>query len=167
MSYKTTLVRLSVCPSVKKLSQDWIIIFFWYCTWCYLTIISTDEARYLNKIFGCPNFSRRGQNRPQNYNHGHNILRIFWCFTTFSFHHKWNKTLLLVINWYMRVASRVVERLKNWDLLPTAFSPLVGLSCPHKKKKNRILVNQESSMPKLYGIKPSAQSSCPPKNFCQ
>ena len=36
----------SVCPSarpsVTKFSQDWIISFFWYCPWWWLTIISSD-----------------------------------------------------------------------------------------------------------------------------
>ena len=26
-------VPLSICPSVAKFSQDWIISFCWYCTW--------------------------------------------------------------------------------------------------------------------------------------
>ena len=47
------------------------------------------------------------------YNHGHNIYENFWCFTKFSFHHKWNEAWLLVINWYIRVASRVAERLNT------------------------------------------------------
>ena len=40
----------------------------------------------------------------------------FWCFTKFSFHHKWNEAWLLVINWYIRVASRVAKLLKTSDL---------------------------------------------------
>ena len=28
-----TLISLSVRPSVTKFSQDWIIRFYWYCTW--------------------------------------------------------------------------------------------------------------------------------------
>ena len=31
------------------------------------------------------------------YNHGNNIVGFF-CFTKFSFHHKWNEEQLLVIN---------------------------------------------------------------------
>ena len=33
--------RPSVRPSVTKFFQDWIISFFWYCTW-WLTMISSD-----------------------------------------------------------------------------------------------------------------------------
>ena len=32
----------SVCLSVTKFSQDWIISFFWSCTWSQLTMISID-----------------------------------------------------------------------------------------------------------------------------
>ena len=38
------------------------------------------------------------------YNHDHNILRLF---------DKWSEAWLLVINWYIRVASWVAERLKT------------------------------------------------------
>ena len=31
-SYEIRLVRPSVCPSVIKFYQDWIVSFFWYCT---------------------------------------------------------------------------------------------------------------------------------------
>ena len=31
-SYKITLIRLSIYPSVTKFSQYWISSFFWYCT---------------------------------------------------------------------------------------------------------------------------------------
>ena len=41
-SYEITLVRLPVRPSVTKFSQDWIISFFWYCTWWSLTMIPSD-----------------------------------------------------------------------------------------------------------------------------
>ena len=41
-SYEITLVRLPVRPSVTKSSQDWIISFFWYCTWWSLTMIPSD-----------------------------------------------------------------------------------------------------------------------------
>ena len=43
-----------------------------------------------------------------NYDHFEN----FWCFTKFSFHHKWNEVWLLVINGYIRVALQVVKWLK-------------------------------------------------------
>ena len=53
-------VRLSVClsvrPSVTKVSQDWIISFFWYCT-LYLV---TDKARSLKKKICRPEFSPNG-----------------------------------------------------------------------------------------------------------
>ena len=38
------------------------------------------------------------------------ILRIFWDFLIF--HQKWNDVRLLPTKWYIRVASRVAERLK-------------------------------------------------------
>ena len=49
-SCEITLVRLSVCPSLK-ISQDWMISFFWFLhddtlPW-YLV---TDEARFLKKF---------------------------------------------------------------------------------------------------------------------
>ena len=34
----------------------------------------------------------------------------------FIFNHKWNETWLFVINWYIRVASRVAELLKTCNL---------------------------------------------------
>ena len=53
---RSTLVKqrpikslLSICPSVTKFSQDWIISFLWYCTWWSLTIIIywlTSSARW-------------------------------------------------------------------------------------------------------------------------
>ena len=59
-------VRLSVClsvrPSVTKVSQDWIISFFWYCT-LYLV---TDKARSLKKKCGGPSFRPTGLNQVQN-----------------------------------------------------------------------------------------------------
>ena len=39
----------------------------------------------------------------------------FWWLSKFSFHHKWNKAWLLVINWYIRVASGVAICLKTLD----------------------------------------------------
>ena len=57
-------VCLSVCPSVIKFSQDWIISFFWYCTWWYLV---TEKARFLieKKIYG-PNLGLTGLNQAHN-----------------------------------------------------------------------------------------------------
>ena len=46
-------------------------------------------------------------------NHGHNIVRIFDVLANFPFT---NEAWLLVINWYIRVASRVAELLKTQDL---------------------------------------------------
>ena len=50
------------------------------------------------------------------YNHGHNILRIFYVLPI-SLSHKWNEAWLLVTNCYIRVASRVAERLKTLRIL--------------------------------------------------
>ena len=44
------------------------------------------------------------------------IMFIFWWLSKFSFHHKWNKVWLLVINWYIWVASWVAKWLKTLDL---------------------------------------------------
>ena len=38
---------------------------------------------------------------------------IFWNFLIVFWYHKWNKASLLVIKWYLRIASRVVERLET------------------------------------------------------
>ena len=59
----------SVLPSVTKLSQDWIISFFWYCAWWLLTIISSDwRSQIFEKKWkiGDRNFGQMGQNRTQN-----------------------------------------------------------------------------------------------------
>ena len=32
----------SLRPSLTKFSQDWILRFFWYCTWWQVTVISND-----------------------------------------------------------------------------------------------------------------------------
>ena len=40
-------------------------------------------------------------------------MMIFDVLTKFPFTTKWNEAWLLVINWYIRVASRVAERLKK------------------------------------------------------
>ena len=40
-------------------------------------------------------------------------FETFWWLRKFSFHHKWNEAWLLVINWYIRVASWVAQRLKG------------------------------------------------------
>ena len=44
-SYETTLIRLSV----TKFSQERSLVFFWYCTWSWLTMISGD---WRSQIFG-------------------------------------------------------------------------------------------------------------------
>ena len=43
------------------------------------------------------------------------IFSEFLVFTKFSLHHKGDKSRLLVINWYILVASRVAKRLKTSD----------------------------------------------------
>ena len=43
-------------------------------------------------------------------------FETFWWLSKFSFHHKWNGAWLLVKNWYIRIVSRVTERLKTWDV---------------------------------------------------
>ena len=43
-------------------------------------------------------------------NHGHNILRIFDILPNFQFTLSETKSGLLVINWYIPVASRVAEQ---------------------------------------------------------
>ena len=40
------------------------------------------------------------------------IFENFLFFTNFSFRRKLNEAWLLIINWYIAVASRVAERLK-------------------------------------------------------
>ena len=44
------------------------------------------------------------------------IFWAFWWLNKFYFHHKWNETSLLVLNWYITVALRDVARLNTWDL---------------------------------------------------
>ena len=39
-------------------------------------------------------------------------FETFWWLGKFSLHRKWNEAWLLVINWYMQVASRGAEQLK-------------------------------------------------------
>ena len=44
------------------------------------------------------------------------MVIIFWqflIFHQFSFYHKWNEAWLLVINWYIHVASRATEQVKT------------------------------------------------------
>ena len=41
-NHSRPFVRPSVRLSVTKLSQDWVISFFWYCTWWQLTMIASD-----------------------------------------------------------------------------------------------------------------------------
>ena len=54
-SFETTLVRLSVRPSVSssvtKFSQDCIVNFFWYCTWWSLNYMVL--TRMLDSLAGC------------------------------------------------------------------------------------------------------------------
>ena len=50
-SYETTHIRLSV----TKFSQDWIISFFWYCTWSWLTMMSGDWRSQIFGEIGGPN----------------------------------------------------------------------------------------------------------------
>ena len=50
-SYEIILVRLSLCPSVAKFSQDWIISFLWYCLWWQLTMISSNWSHIFEKLF--------------------------------------------------------------------------------------------------------------------
>ena len=67
-SYEITLVRLSVRPSFTKCSKDWIISFFWYCTWWLLTMISSDWRRQIfEKNIVDPNLDQRDKNYAQNY----------------------------------------------------------------------------------------------------
>ena len=40
-------------------------------------------------------------------------FETFWWFRKFFFRHKWNEAWLLVIKWYIRVASRVDEQLET------------------------------------------------------
>ena len=70
--YEITLVRLyirssvypSVRPSVTKFSQDWIISFFWHCTWRYRTMISIYwRSQILEKKIGGANLGQMGQNQ--------------------------------------------------------------------------------------------------------
>ena len=44
------------------------------------------------------------------------ILWDFWWMSKFSFHHKWNEAWLLLVNWYIRVASQVAENLGNLEI---------------------------------------------------
>ena len=47
------------------------------------------------------------------------MFNISWDFLMVEqifFHHKWNEAWLLVMNWYMRIALRDVERIKIWIL---------------------------------------------------
>ena len=44
------------------------------------------------------------------------MVIILWEFLMFSFHHKWNEAWLLVINWYIQVASQVASWLKTWEI---------------------------------------------------
>ena len=76
VSYEITLICLSVRPSVTKVSQDWIISFFWYCT-LYLV---TDKARSLKKKCGGPSFRPTGLNQVQN-----EIFRLFFQICIVSF----------------------------------------------------------------------------------
>ena len=68
--------RLSVRPSVTKVSQDWIISFFWYST-LYLV---TDKATSLKKKYGGPSFRPTGLNQVQN-----EIFRLFFQICIVSF----------------------------------------------------------------------------------
>ena len=43
------------------------------------------------------------------------IFWDFWCFTKFSFHHKWNEARLLVIN--MVYTSYLTSFQTTWDLI--------------------------------------------------
>ena len=66
VSYEITLVRLlsvrlSVCLTITKLSQEWIISFFWYCTWWWLTMLYSDwRGHIVEKTFGGQNLSPAG-----------------------------------------------------------------------------------------------------------
>ena len=48
--------------------------------------------------------------------HFHNILRLFDVLPNLWKNHKWNDAQLLLITRYMRVTSRIAERLKSWGL---------------------------------------------------
>ena len=76
VSYEITLICPSFRPSVTKVSQDWIISFFWYCT-LYLV---TDKARSLKKKCGGPSFRPTGLNQVQN-----EIFRLFFQICIVSF----------------------------------------------------------------------------------
>ena len=58
-------VRPSVRLSVTKLSQDWFISFFWYCTWWSLTMISSDWRSQIfeKKNSGGSNLGQMVQNQ--------------------------------------------------------------------------------------------------------
>ena len=50
----------------------------------------------------------------KSYNHGHKFFQAFWYFNKFSFHHKWNKEWLLLIN--MVYTSCLTSSLTSLDL---------------------------------------------------
>ena len=79
-------------------------------------------------------------------NHGHNIMRIFDVLPHFPFTTSERKSRLLVLNWFIRVASRVSERLKTYDL--------------GKLRKLRITS-------KLHGSIPWCPVFLPKRTFCQ
>ena len=56
-------------------------------------------------IFGPKNQICQFKLKFDTYNHVHHILRLFCWLSKFSFYHKWNKAWLLVITWYVRVAT--------------------------------------------------------------
>ena len=43
-------------------------------------------------------------------------FEAFWCFTKFSYHRKSNDVRLLLIKWYIPVASQVAKQLKTFNL---------------------------------------------------
>ena len=81
-------------------------------SWCACNVYAQA-----NKIVLHPfpyKFIRFRLHSPSLYNHVHKILRLFLGLSKFFFPQKWNKACILVINWYVRVALRIVERLKTF-----------------------------------------------------
>ena len=75
------------------------------------------------------------------------MLIIFWDFLMVEqifFHHKWKEAWLLVIKWYIRVTSRITERITDY----------------HLRKLEKI-----RKISKPYRILPSAQSPSQIDNF--
>ena len=76
-------IHWSICRSVTKFSEDWIISFFWYCTWLSLTMISSDwRSQISEEKFYHPKFVLETRFLP---------FSQVWCirfFFLFLFKHK-------------------------------------------------------------------------------